>query len=366
MRRLVLSFALVALALPSGAACQQPGSDAAAEWPRIDAELMLDDLLFLSSDALAGRRTGSEGNARAREHIVATFQQIGLVPVGEGFTHEFTFTGRRDGAEYRGTNVAGDPWHQARAPSFIPPTTTTSGSGSLTGRDSIQRRRRQRLRHRRSWRCPAPGHRPAHPSSLQPSTPRDGAPGRTRVRRRRPSRSTPSSSPSNGHGRTERRRRALRRRDVPLPFLLPTVERIALTPVRSPATTAWIAARAGLDQRLRPARSRRQDPFLYFGVEDHPTITARATSSTASARLTAAARPSWPPSWSWTGTRRPSVEKAAPAGAGGPHAAGACAPSSRYSPTAAPWAPRFHHPPAGRIRCPWTGSPRSTGTSSAT
>lgn len=107
MRRLVLSFALVALALPSGAACQQPGSDAAAEWPRIDAEIMLDDLLFLSSDALAGRRTGSEGNARAREHIVATFQQIGLVPVGEGFTHEFTFTGRRDGAEYRGTNVVG-------------------------------------------------------------------------------------------------------------------------------------------------------------------------------------------------------------------------------------------------------------------
>lgn len=74
---------------------------------RIDADRMLADLRFLSSDELAGRMTGTPGNERAREHIRAAFLRHGLEPLGDSFTHDFSFTGRRDGAEYHGVNVVG-------------------------------------------------------------------------------------------------------------------------------------------------------------------------------------------------------------------------------------------------------------------
>lgn len=73
---------------------------------RIDADRMLADLRFLASDELAGRRTGTPGNERAREHIRAAFLRYGLEPFGQRYSHPFTFTGR-DGAEYRGVNVVG-------------------------------------------------------------------------------------------------------------------------------------------------------------------------------------------------------------------------------------------------------------------
>src|SRR5690606_26409725 len=111
MRRFAIAFAVVALALPPPAACQHPRSGAAptveADLPRIDVERMVDDLRFLASDELAGRRAGTEGNARAREYILAAFREIGLEPVGDGYTQELTFIGRRDSAEYPGPNVAG-------------------------------------------------------------------------------------------------------------------------------------------------------------------------------------------------------------------------------------------------------------------
>jgi Zn-dependent M28 family amino/carboxypeptidase len=68
---------------------------------------MLGDLEFLSSDALLGRRTGTPGNARAREYIVEGFRRAGLQPVGSSYTQEFTFVGRRDSVTYQGTNVVG-------------------------------------------------------------------------------------------------------------------------------------------------------------------------------------------------------------------------------------------------------------------
>ena len=109
MRRLALIPVLVVLAFPSLAACQvaEPGRAPADDWPRIDAERMIEDVRFLSSDELEGRRVESEGNARAREYILTAFQRIGLEPVGDGYTREFSFVGRRDGVEYRGVNVVG-------------------------------------------------------------------------------------------------------------------------------------------------------------------------------------------------------------------------------------------------------------------
>src|SRR5690606_11837250 len=73
---------------------------------RIDADRMLADLRFLASDELEGRRTGTPGNERAREHIRAAFLRHGLEPFGPGFSRPFTFTGR-DGAEHRGVNAVG-------------------------------------------------------------------------------------------------------------------------------------------------------------------------------------------------------------------------------------------------------------------
>ncbi|HEX7119306.1 MAG TPA: M28 family peptidase [Longimicrobiales bacterium] len=110
MRRLALIPLLAALALPAPVGCQEApvarpgGADDAA---RIDAARLLDDVRFLSSDALAGRRVGSAGNARAREHILAAFRRIGLEPAADGFTRAFQFTGRRDSVAYRGVNVVG-------------------------------------------------------------------------------------------------------------------------------------------------------------------------------------------------------------------------------------------------------------------
>lgn len=74
---------------------------------RIDTERLLSDLRYLSSDELAGRRTGTPGNEAAREHILQAFRRIGLLPPGGGYTQEFTFVGRRDSVEYRGVNVLG-------------------------------------------------------------------------------------------------------------------------------------------------------------------------------------------------------------------------------------------------------------------
>jgi hypothetical protein len=109
MRRIALFALLLALAFPSLAACQEPRptATAPADWPQIDADRMLDDIRFLSSDALEGRRVESEGNARAREYILDVFEHIGLEPIGDGYTREFTFVGRRDSVEYRGVNVIG-------------------------------------------------------------------------------------------------------------------------------------------------------------------------------------------------------------------------------------------------------------------
>ena len=42
------------------------------------------DLVYLASDALAGRRAGTPGNEAAAEYIVAALREAGAVPVGEG------------------------------------------------------------------------------------------------------------------------------------------------------------------------------------------------------------------------------------------------------------------------------------------
>ena len=51
------------------------------------------DVVYLASDYLQGRGTGTIGEARAADYIVHRFQQIGLKPQGENRTwfQEFPF-----------------------------------------------------------------------------------------------------------------------------------------------------------------------------------------------------------------------------------------------------------------------------------
>jgi hypothetical protein len=107
LRSLISGFLLLA-SLPAAAIAQVGLQDSGiAAAARVDAPRMLKDLEFLSSDALLGRRTGTEGNAQAREYLIAGFKRVGLQPFGDSYTRSFSFIGRRDSLRYQGTNVIG-------------------------------------------------------------------------------------------------------------------------------------------------------------------------------------------------------------------------------------------------------------------
>ncbi|RZS95531.1 M28 family peptidase [Cecembia calidifontis] len=64
---------------------------------RIDAEELLKDMAYLSSDELEGRRPLSEGSLKAREYIRSRFEALGLTSQYRNYTQYFNFTHRRDG-----------------------------------------------------------------------------------------------------------------------------------------------------------------------------------------------------------------------------------------------------------------------------
>lgn len=63
----------------------------------IDDTKLLDDLRYLSSDELEGRRTGTQGNKLAQQFIEEQFQEYDLKMVGDSYRHLFTHTNRRSG-----------------------------------------------------------------------------------------------------------------------------------------------------------------------------------------------------------------------------------------------------------------------------
>lgn len=81
-----------------------PLSDSLSEAARIR---LLRDLSVLAHDSMEGRRAGTEGAARARRVLVAAFEEAGLHPFGETFTHPFRFTGGPGGASVLAENVIG-------------------------------------------------------------------------------------------------------------------------------------------------------------------------------------------------------------------------------------------------------------------
>lgn len=69
---------------------------------------LLENIKFLSSDELKGRKTGSEGNAEARAFLVDQFRSIGLETHYTDFQQKFNFENRRENKEYEGAvNVVG-------------------------------------------------------------------------------------------------------------------------------------------------------------------------------------------------------------------------------------------------------------------
>jgi Zn-dependent M28 family amino/carboxypeptidase len=61
----------------------------------------------LSADSMEGRKTGTEGSARARRYIEGEFKRLGLLPFGASYGQPFAFAGGRDSTTYHGTNIVG-------------------------------------------------------------------------------------------------------------------------------------------------------------------------------------------------------------------------------------------------------------------
>jgi len=66
---------------------------------------LLEHIKILSSDEFEGRRTGTKGAIKAKKYIIDQFQELKVLPLGETFEQDFSFTSR--GKIYNGTNVLG-------------------------------------------------------------------------------------------------------------------------------------------------------------------------------------------------------------------------------------------------------------------
>lgn len=72
-----------------------------------DSAQLLEDLRYLSSDALAGRRTGSAGAALARAYLAEGLRDAGVEPIQGVFDWPFTWTHGTEAEEREGVNVVG-------------------------------------------------------------------------------------------------------------------------------------------------------------------------------------------------------------------------------------------------------------------
>lgn len=73
----------------------------------IDEKSLLENLEYLSTDEMRGRKTGTKENEVARKFLVQQFEEIGLAAHYPDFQQEFTFENRRDKKILTGTNVVG-------------------------------------------------------------------------------------------------------------------------------------------------------------------------------------------------------------------------------------------------------------------
>ena len=72
---------------------------------QLDEVRLINDLRILSHDSMQGRKTGTDGNEKAREFILKRIREIALNPLESDFEQEFTFSTRE--GERMGTNLLG-------------------------------------------------------------------------------------------------------------------------------------------------------------------------------------------------------------------------------------------------------------------
>ena len=111
MKRGNFIYVVIFLLILSGCKTQSTTSDKSNNSSVSTNEFSKDSLLHhvkvLSSDAFEGRRTGTEGAAKARNYITSKFKQLGVLPLSKTYHQPFSFTGRRDKKNYEGINVLG-------------------------------------------------------------------------------------------------------------------------------------------------------------------------------------------------------------------------------------------------------------------
>ncbi len=74
----------------------------------VDEAELLADVEFLASDELEGRKTGTEGNRVAREHILNRFEELDLLPVGDDYLQYFDVTNSDGDVRFEDAiNIAG-------------------------------------------------------------------------------------------------------------------------------------------------------------------------------------------------------------------------------------------------------------------
>ncbi|MCA1643705.1 MAG: M20/M25/M40 family metallo-hydrolase [Acidobacteria bacterium] len=89
----------------AGAAASASGAAVAPRSEVIDAARLLRDVEALAADEMQGRKTGTEGGAKARDYVVDAFRRCGLKPFGASYLQPFSF--ERGGKTYAGSNVVG-------------------------------------------------------------------------------------------------------------------------------------------------------------------------------------------------------------------------------------------------------------------
>ncbi len=77
-------------------------STASAQTATAGSDALLDDVRFLSSDALAGRLTGTPGADSAASYIARRFAAAGLQPAAKGWYQEFTISSNTPAAQQAG------------------------------------------------------------------------------------------------------------------------------------------------------------------------------------------------------------------------------------------------------------------------
>jgi len=127
VKRMAWHLTLGMLAACVSGAEGEGGQSAAPQGPdafvAADSAAIMDELRFLSSDSLQGRRTGEPGNYVARDFILTAFRDAGLLEPEVGFVQPFEFAGRRDTTRVtQGANVVG----------YVPGTDPAVGSIVLT------------------------------------------------------------------------------------------------------------------------------------------------------------------------------------------------------------------------------------------